>query len=358
MTPDVSSRPAHLVLFPGALGDAVCLEPAIAWLARSGPVTIHARGAAAEVAALFPARPRVRSLDAIELARLFSPEHDDRTDSWLAGYARIVSFTGAGVPQVAKRLAATGRAVCAAFPRPPLAVHATDYFLRVASGDPVASAPEPRLELAGRAAPAGRVLVLLPGSGGRDKRGPAALFATLAARWRAAGGDVHVVLGPAEEGEDDAWREVGSVLRPAGIVSLASHLATASAFAGNDTGPSHAAAALGVPGSCSTRRRCRRSSVRAAARCTRYRSRVPRRRSVADPAVTGHDDGGPCCAVVTLTSHRGGTTHRRYGSFAAGSRRARSAGSQSVLARRRSTSCTSSRCYLSSSRRWAGRRFP
>lgn len=248
MTREERSRPAYLVLFPGALGDAVCLEPAIALLARSGSVTIHARGAAAQVSTLFPARPSVRSLDGIELARLFAPAHDDRTDAWLAAYTRIVSFTGAGVPQVGARLAATGRAVCAAFPRPPLDVHATDYFLRVASGDPIAHAPVPRLELAGPAAAEKGVLVLLPGGGGRDKRGPAALFVALAQRWREAGGDVRVVLGPAEAGEDAAWDEVGSVLRPDGVVSLAARLATASAFAGNDTGPSHVAAALGVPG--------------------------------------------------------------------------------------------------------------
>jgi hypothetical protein len=242
------SETSHLVLFPGALGDAVCLEPAVAYLARSGPVTIHARDGAAEVAALFPSRPRVRSIDAIEVARLFSPEHDIRTDAWLAGYARIVSFTGARVTHVRQRLVASGRAVCAPFPRLPLDVHASDYFLRLASGDPSALAPVPRLALEHAVHRSGGRLALLPGSGGPAKRAPAEFFAAIARRWQRAGGDVVVVLGPAEGGEDAAWRDVGRVLRPDSVAALAGWLAAAAAFVGNDAGPSHVAAALGLAG--------------------------------------------------------------------------------------------------------------
>ena len=50
---------ATAVLFPGALGDAVCLEPTVARLAGAGPVTLYARGAAGEIASLFPSAPRV-----------------------------------------------------------------------------------------------------------------------------------------------------------------------------------------------------------------------------------------------------------------------------------------------------------
>jgi len=239
-----------VVLFPGALGDAVCLEPALAALAATGPVTLYARGAAAEVAALFPDRPRVRSLDAPEVARLFAPQADAAGDRWLEEFARIVSFTGAHVPEVVTRLDATGRATLVPFPRPPLASHAADYFLRAVSGDPTSQARAARLrapELAeGTGAPF--ALVLLPGSGGRAKRAPMELYMALASRWRAAGGAVDVLLGPAEAGEAHAWRDLGRVCEPATIAELAAHLARAAAFAGNDSGPSHVAAALGRPG--------------------------------------------------------------------------------------------------------------
>jgi hypothetical protein len=245
MKPPVTSQ---LLLFPGALGDAVCVEPATAWLARRGPVTLYARGAAAEVARLFPARPHVCSLDAVEVARLFAPEDDPRTASWLARHDRIVSFTGATVAHVRHRLAATGRAVCAPFPQPPLPAHAADTFLRAASGDPDALAPAPRLVAPGGVAKVASRLVVLPGSGGRGKRAAAWLFAAIARRWCEHGGEACVVLGPAEEGEDRSWQELGAVVRPGSIAALAGTLASAGAFVGNDAGPSHVAAALGVVG--------------------------------------------------------------------------------------------------------------
>ncbi len=245
---DTSAEASHLLLFPGALGDAVCVEPATAWLARSAPVTLYARGAAAEVAGLFPAQPRVRSLDGVEVARLFSPADDPRTAAWLATHDRIVSFTGATVPHVLRRFAATGRAVCAPFPRPPLDAHAADLFLRAVSGDPHAIAPPPRLQAPPDVAPCPGRLVLLPGSGGRGKRAAARVFAAIARRWEEHGGGVCVVLGPAEAGEDDSWRALGSVVRPGSIGALAGTLASASVFVGNDAGPSHVAAALGLAG--------------------------------------------------------------------------------------------------------------
>lgn len=241
---------AVLVLFPGALGDAVCLEPAIALLGESSPVTIYARGAAAEVATLYTPPVTVRSLDAPEIARLFAPTDDPRTAAWLDGFARVFSFTGAGVAVVEQRVRSTGRGGVAPFPRPPLREHAVDLFLRAVGADPARTRRVPRLVVPGDRARDGArpVLVLLPGSGGRDKRAPHAVHAALAERWRAGGGEAVLVLGPAEAGEDDAWRTVGRIVRPDSVTRLAAVLAGARAFVGNDAGPSHVAAALGVPG--------------------------------------------------------------------------------------------------------------
>jgi ADP-heptose:LPS heptosyltransferase len=140
------------------------------------------------------------------------------------------------------------------FPRPPLACHAADYFLRAVTGDPTQRAPAPRLVSPATVPPAtgdaaaARVLVLLPGSGGRAKRAPADLYAELASRWRTAGGEVIVLLGPAEHDERPAWQRLAEVHEPSSIAALAEQLARATAFAGNDAGPSHVAAALGRPG--------------------------------------------------------------------------------------------------------------
>lgn len=247
----MSARPQQtLVLFPGALGDAVCLEPAIAHLAETAAVTLHARGGAAEVAAMYPAPVTVRSLDGAEIARLFAPTDDPRTDAWLHGFARIVSFTGAGVAVVERRLRACGRASVTRFPRPPLPEHAADLFLRAVDADPERARRVPRLVAPGARVQPGSapLLALLPGSGGRGKRAPRVLHETLAGRWRAAGGELVVVLGPAEAGEDDGWRASARVVRLESVVELAAVVGGASAFVGNDAGPSHVAAALGTPG--------------------------------------------------------------------------------------------------------------
>lgn len=239
-----------LVLFPGALGDAVCLEPAIAFLAESAPVTLYARGGAAEVAALYPAPVTVRSLDAAEIARLFAPSDDPCTAAWLEGFGRIVSFTGAEVPAVVRRIHATGRGVVARFPRPPLDEHAADLFLRAVGADPERTRRVPRLATPATDArdDAPPLLALLVGSGGPAKRAPRELHVRVAERWRTGGGVVCVLLGPVERGEDDAWRELGDVATPESVARLAAVLAGAIAFVGNDSGPSHVAAALGTPG--------------------------------------------------------------------------------------------------------------
>lgn len=245
-----------LVLFPGALGDACCFEPTVAHLARRGPVTFYARGGAAEVARLFPAAPKVRSLDAPEIAGLFaSLDAEDVNTGWLDRFAHIVSFTGARAPELRTRLLATGRASIAPFPRGELdGVHVCDHFLRWASGDSKMCAPAPRL-VSPDTSTMGRtrerpVLVVHPGAGAAAKRVPARLLRDLAERWRQlARGAVAIVLGPAEAGERDSWGDVADrVVMPKTVADLAAAISAGSFFVGNDSGPSHVAAALGQPG--------------------------------------------------------------------------------------------------------------
>ncbi|HYC22343.1 MAG TPA: glycosyltransferase family 9 protein, partial [Candidatus Bathyarchaeia archaeon] len=272
---------AALLLFPGALGDAVCLEPAVAALDALGPVTLYARGGAAEIAALFPRPPAViRSLDAREIGALFAPLPDSGiggiagiagtseqgggdgspppVPAWLDGFGRIVSFTGASSPELCARLRATARATVAEFPTPDSDVHAADYFLGVVCGDRSRRACPPRVVvpeedrlaaaalLQCRARP---LLVVHPGSGGAAKRAPVALFRALGERWRSAsGGSVTFLLGPAERNEAAGWASLGPVLVPADVRHLAALVASADAYLGNDAGPTHIAAASGMPG--------------------------------------------------------------------------------------------------------------
>jgi hypothetical protein len=247
-----------VVLFPGALGDAVCFEPTARRLAQDGALLVYARGAAAEVMGLFPRRPEVRSLDRPEVARLFAPlgerEESDEAPAWLAAFDRVVSFTGSHSREVLARLSRLPHAIVAPFPRQPGAEHASDEFLRAATGERCAVAsppellpPEPRpVELGAREA----ILALHPGSGGAAKRAPLAIYEEIARRWRSErSGRVRIVLGPAESGEAQRWSGVGDeIVLPRSVAALAAALASAGAYLGNDSGPTHVAAALGLCG--------------------------------------------------------------------------------------------------------------
>jgi ADP-heptose:LPS heptosyltransferase len=249
-----------LLLFPGALGDAVCAQPAMAALATSGPLTLYARGAAAEVARLFPEPPAtVSSLDAPEVASLFAPRAvRDDAPAWLSRFDRVVSFTGASDPAVRARLESTGHAVVCPFPRDATGPHASDVFLRGATDAPEARAATPRLAApsatkgtAVRAVRRSRspVLVVHPGAGAPAKRCPEAILGAIVARWRReTGGDAIVLLGPVEAGEAGRWSAIATVALPDDVADLAAALALASAYVGCDSGPSHVAAALGVAG--------------------------------------------------------------------------------------------------------------
>lgn len=100
--------------------------------------------------------------------------------------------------------------------------------------------------------PAGKIAVLHPGSGSEHKNWPIERFTDLAARLKAMGFDVRITLG---EVEAEKWAEktvsalesVGNVVRPRTYLELYDLLVPASLFIGNDSGPGHLAAMIGVP---------------------------------------------------------------------------------------------------------------
>ncbi len=93
-------------------------------------------------------------------------------------------------------------------------------------------------------------VVLAPGSGGRHKCWPRERWLELAHALVARGERLAVAVGPAEVERDDPRRwpwdvPVTFIVEP--VVELARRLSAARAFVGNDSGPSHLAACLGVP---------------------------------------------------------------------------------------------------------------
>jgi heptosyltransferase III len=94
-------------------------------------------------------------------------------------------------------------------------------------------------------------VVLAPGSGGAKKCWPQEHWLALATRLAAAGQALQVVIGPVENERLDLrswpWPSGTTLLAEPRALQLARQLESAACFVGNDSGPTHLAAMLGVP---------------------------------------------------------------------------------------------------------------
>lgn len=236
-------------IFPGALGDFLCFSEALAGLRRvsAGRIRVVARG---EWLDLLPPLGFERfSIDGRGIAQLFGSGPLDVARR-LFGDAVVYSWTGHG-SSVAQRLTEAGARAVRVFPFRAFAhsEHASDYYARclgvrpqrvVVNVDEAASAWS--LE-ALRPVPAPRA-ALHPGSGSPRKnwRG----FPEVALRLRAAGYGVVELRGPAEDGAPPLEAVHLTVREP--LARVVAVLRTAALYVGNDSGITHLAAALDIPG--------------------------------------------------------------------------------------------------------------
>ncbi|HEX41423.1 MAG TPA: hypothetical protein ENN81_05110 [Phycisphaerales bacterium] len=101
-------------------------------------------------------------------------------------------------------------------------------------------------------ASAGRVAIIHPGSGGREKCWHPDNYLSVASELAQQGFEVLFVLGPAEvarfgEAQISRIAAAAACLREAPLADVLATLSGASVFVGNDSGPAHLAAGLGVP---------------------------------------------------------------------------------------------------------------
>jgi ADP-heptose:LPS heptosyltransferase len=257
--------PECLVVHPGALGDVLVARPALADLGALGfRRTLAAAPRLADLLVGLGAVEAGVDLDALGLHRLFAPGGAAGALEPLRRYDAVVSWLGAGDADFAARLAALRRPVVVARATPPPGArrpawaHLRDTVARLgapARGEdlpplrPDAEAREWAAEwLAARGLAPGQAVVLHPGAGSPAKAWPG--FGALAARLAAAGRPVVLTAGP---GDRLPRAEAGGrggperVARDLPLRRLAGLLAAARGFVGNDSGPTHLAAALGVP---------------------------------------------------------------------------------------------------------------
>jgi ADP-heptose:LPS heptosyltransferase len=252
----MAKSPALLIVHQGALGDLVCIFPAIAALrSRFRAVGILCqeplgRLVAAEglVEAWFP-------IEAAWTASLFAGDAGPEARRLLAPFRHILVFSSCEA--LASSLhGISGARVCRFPPRPPAdqRIHVTEHALEHIRRcgllpDPDRTFPETALSasLPTEKSPSKTVLIH-PGAGSPRKRWPLSNFREVALQLAALRLSPEFVIGPAEQDLlPELARRAAVIHRPHDGVELAALLRSAAAYIGNDSGVSHLAAWTGLP---------------------------------------------------------------------------------------------------------------
>jgi heptosyltransferase III len=260
--------PTCLVVHPGSLGDVLLAVPALAHLRALGfRTTLAVPG---RLAGLFQDSSLVDAAVDVEgglaLHGLFEEPPGASALRALAGYDAIVCWFGAGDPAFRASLAALDRpvVVARAAPSPGSGRHASRHLVETLAplGPLPTAVPWTRLRvvesdrararawLAARGLRPADAVVLQPGAGSSAKAWPG--FAALARRLRDRGLPVIALAGPADGPVVDSLLRSGAVAEDAlardwSLSEIAALLSLVRATVGNDSGPSHLAAAVGCP---------------------------------------------------------------------------------------------------------------
>jgi heptosyltransferase-3 len=268
-----------LVIFPGALGDLLCLAPALRAISRRHPhaaLELMARPELARFAigrlAVARSHPpgvvrgrslgvvRGHSIDRREVSHLFIEGASDEARAFFGPFDHIYSFFAGDNPCFKRSLAAISPGDQTFVPfRPPGAGHVARCYLR-ALGENAGGELKGRIALRDEDRGAAlrhldrigflraRYLLVFPGSGSPQKNWPAENFVQLAQRITPLMRSL-VILGPAEAALEPLFKARGlPILSGLDLPKVAGIAHFARAFVGNDSGVSHLAAAAGARG--------------------------------------------------------------------------------------------------------------
>jgi ADP-heptose:LPS heptosyltransferase len=256
-----------LAIHPGSLGDVLLARHALAHLGHLGfRTTLAVTSRLVELFAGSGLVAEARDVDGLGLHRLFIEPPDVRGLEALAGYDAIVSWFGAGDVTFRGNLGWVGCpvVVARAVPAPGTGCHAARHALQTLAplGPPPSTWPDPRLDVAvadraavgawlgARGIGLGEAIVFQPGAGSAAKVWPG--FAFLARRLRDASVPVVALAGPADAAAVEALVAGGTLDRDAlardwPLPRIGALFSLARAAVGNDSGPTHLAAAVGCP---------------------------------------------------------------------------------------------------------------
>jgi glycosyl transferase family 9 (putative heptosyltransferase) len=256
-----------LVVHPGALGDVLLAGPALAHLRALGYCPTLA--VTFRLLALFEASGLVDvavDLETLALHHLFVEAPHPEALRALTTFDAVVCWIGAGDAAFRTNLARIGRptVVARAAPPPGSGRHVSRHLLETLA--PLGPAPADlpvaplrvseaarttaRTWLFARGIAAGEAIVLQPGAGSPAKVWPG--FSALARRLREGGLPLVTLVGPADYAAVQTLLDAGAVredtlARDWPLPEIAALLGLARATVGNDSGPTHLAAAVGCP---------------------------------------------------------------------------------------------------------------
>jgi heptosyltransferase III len=243
------------MIFPGALGDFLLALPALRLVRRAhrgARTTLVVAGAVRGAARMSGLADEIASLDDASTAWLFG---GTTLPAWLARRPAVFSWLG-GDPSLRDRLAAAAATSCLlGVERGAGPVHAMVAYARAASvdcgwnelvGAARIAPPDSARAQALVARLARPLLAIHRGAGAPAKRWPRDGFVAVAEGWRRTAGSVIELLGPAEAADDALASAVPA--RDWGLNDVAALLGLVDAYAGNDSGVSHLAAAVGCRG--------------------------------------------------------------------------------------------------------------
>lgn len=261
-----AERPRILVIRGGAIGDFILTLPVLAALRARFPqarLTVLGYPHIAQLALAGGLADEVRPIEARGLAAFFNPRAEPPAElaAFFADCAVILSYLYDPDRIFEENVRRCTRAPFLAGPHRPdeaRARHATEVFLEpltrlaIFDADPV---PRLRLKAPATAPPSDRRrLAVHPGSGSERKNWPEARWAALLERLAERPGLELLLVGGEAEAERAArlarcW-PAGRLLRAQNLplAELAGQLTGATAFLGHDSGITHLAAALGLPG--------------------------------------------------------------------------------------------------------------
>ena len=255
-------KPKILVIRGGAVGDFILTLPVLAALRRHYPEYRLEVLGYPSIAALAVAGGLADDVSAVESPRfagLFVPNGSwpDEAGAWFSGFESIISYLHDPQGVFQANVARCSPARFVAGPHRPdegEGVHAAELLLRPLQALGIRGADaQPRLALPG-ALIAPRRLALHPGSGSERKNWPESKWAELLKLLAAQSALDFLLIGG--EAEGDRCARLADVLPPGRVeaarnlplVELARRMKGCAGFIGHDSGITHLAAALDLPG--------------------------------------------------------------------------------------------------------------